>query len=113
MQAEKKQKLFAAGAAGGGSRRTVMADGEGNGGGVAAAVLAGWLVLNKSKTNCVPRLVVLFNRHSNLFCTVSTFAPWARVSGMLEADEPEGSQAEGLAGRYPPIDRRGRDDEGV
>ena len=76
-----------------------MADGEGNGGGVAAAVLAGWLVPNKSKTICAPLLIVLFYVLSNLFCTVGKFAPWPELAGMLEADELEGSQADGLAGR--------------
>ena len=78
---------------------------------MAAAVLAGWLVLNKSKINCAPLSIVLFYVATNLFCTVSTFAPWPELAGMLEADELEGSQAGELAGVYPPIDRMGRDDK--
>ena len=56
----KKTKIFAAGAGGEGIAADDGADGEGNGGGVAASVLAGWLVLNKSKIKCAPLSIVLF-----------------------------------------------------
>lgn len=82
-----------------------------NGGGAAAAVLVVVLVHSKSKTIRAPCLLVLFYVAANLFCTVGRFAPWPELSAMLEADELEGSQAEGLAGLYPPIDRMGRDDK--
>ena len=43
-----------------------------------AAVLVVVVVLNKSKTICAPRFVVLFNVTANLFCTVGRFAPFRR-----------------------------------
>ena len=78
-----------------------------------AAVLAGWLVRRKSKTIYAPLSMVLFIVHSNLFCTAWEFAPAARVPRVPGEGRPEGSQAEGLVGLYPPIDRMGRDDKSV
>ena len=86
------------------------ADGDGM---AAAAVLEAAMVRNKSKTNCAPLSMVLFYRHSNLFCTAYTFAPAAGLVGMLEAVRLEGSQAEGLAGLYPPLHSYGWDDKSV
>ena len=70
------------------------------------------LVRNKSKTNCAPRLLVLFYVQSKLFCTDAGFAPTARVPRVPSEGRPEGSQAEGLAGLYPPIEVYGWDDRG-
>lgn len=86
---------------------------RGSGRTVAAAVLVVVMVRRKSKSFVVPLLMVLFIVHSKLFCTDAEFAPAAGLVGMLEADELEGSQAGGLAGLYPPIDRIGRDDKSV
>ena len=49
------------------------------GGMVAAAVLVGCLVRNKSKTIYAPRFMVLFNVHIDLFCTDADFAPMAEA----------------------------------
>ena len=103
MQAEKKRKFLQRGQLERGSRRTVRVNGDGNGGDAAAAVLAGWLVRSKSKINCAPLSIVLFQCATNLFCTVGRFAPAEELAGMLEADELEGCQAEGPAGLYPPL----------
>ena len=46
-----------------------------------AAGLVVVMVLNKSKTNCAPLSMVLFYRHSKLFCTDAEFAPAAGPSG--------------------------------
>lgn len=88
MRREKKRKKVDSGAAGEGWR--AAGDGIGawmptEGAGPSpvrrppsSAVLAGRLVRDKSKTKTAPRFMVLFNMHSNLFCTVSTFAPFRR-----------------------------------
>lgn len=47
--------------------------------GISAAVLVGWLVRKKSKTNCAPRFVVPFNVIANLFYTDAEFAPMAEA----------------------------------
>lgn len=77
------------------------------------AVLEAAMVRNKSKTNCAPLSMVLFYRHSNLFCTAWEFAPSARVPRVPGEGRPEGSQAEGLAGLYPPLHSYGWDDKSV
>lgn len=69
--------------------------------GVAGLVVV--MVRNKSKTNCAPRLVVLFIVQSKLFCTAWGFAPAARVPRVPGEGRPEGSQAGSHAGRYPPL----------
>ena len=71
------------------------------------------MVRRKSKTNCAPLLMVLFIVHSNLFCTIAEFVPAARVPRVPGDGRPEGSQAEGLAGRYPPLHSYGWDDKSV
>ena len=51
--------------------------------------------------------------HSKLFCTAWEFAPAARVPRVPGEGRLEGSQAEGLAGRYPPLHSYGWDDKSV
>ena len=77
------------------------------------AVLVVVMVLNKSKTICAPRLVVLFNVHIDLFCTAWEFAPAARVPRVPGKGWLEGSQAGSHAGRYPPLEVYGWDDKAV
>ena len=78
-----------------------------------AAGLVVVMVRNKSKSFVVPLSMVLFYVHSNLFCTDAEFAPAARVPRVPGEGWPEGSQAEGLAGRYPPLYSYGWDDKSV
>lgn len=78
-----------------------------------AAGLVVVMVRNKSKTNFVPLSMVLFNVRQNLFCTAWEFAPAARVPRVPGEDWPEWVQAEGLAGRYPPLHSYGWDDKAV
>jgi len=111
IQAEKKRKYLQPGQVARGSGQLEGDQGGGNGGGVAAEVLAGWLVLNKSKTNCAPCLLVLFYVAANLFCTVGSFAPWPELAGMLEEGRRMGCQAGGLAGLYPPLHLYSWDDK--
>ena len=92
-------------------RRDGGRDDGGNGGGVVAAVLVVVVVLNKSKTIRAPRLLVLFYVAANLFCTVSTFAPWPELAGMLAEGRRTGCQAGGLAGLYPPLHLYSWDDK--
>lgn len=60
-----------------------------------AAVLVVVMVRIKSKTNCAPRFVVLFNVAANLFCTVAGFAPMPTAGtvpeGWLAAGQPGGA----------------------
>ncbi len=62
------------------------------------------LVHSKSKINCAPLSIVLFNVRSNLFCTIAEFAPWSELAGMMAEGRRTGCQADGLAGRYPPCE---------
>lgn len=110
---EKKRKIFAASAA---------VDGIGEAGGRpwrrerrrrGVAVLVGRLVHSKSKIKCAPLSMVLFYRHSKLFCTACGFAPAARVPSVPGEGRQEGSQAGGLAGLYPPLHSYGWDDKWV
>ena len=71
------------------------------------------MVRNKSKSFVVPLLIVLFIVHSNLFCTIAEIAPAAMVPRVPGDGRLEGSQAEGLAGRYPPLHSYGWDDKSV
>lgn len=61
-----------------------------NGCGMVAAVLAGWLVRNKSKTIIEPTTVVVVGDVAILFCTVGSFAPMAEVVGGVGAGEAGG-----------------------
>ena len=111
MQAEKKRKYLQWRQLVRGSGRLEGDQGGGSGGGGAWWVVVGVLVHSKSKTIRAPLSLVLFYVATNLFCTVSTFAPWPELAGMPEAGRLTGCQAGGLAGLYPPIDRMGRDDK--
>ena len=77
------------------------------------AVLVVVMVRNKSKSFVVPLSMVLFYMHSKLFCTAWEFAPAARVPRVPGEGRLEGSQAEGLAGLYPPLHSYGWDDKSV
>jgi len=106
-----KTKIFAAGQVVRGSGQGWRQGWRRNGGGVAAAVLVVVVVRIKSKTNCAPCLLVLFYVAANLFCTAYTFAPWPELAGMMAEGRRTGSQADGLAGRYPPCEVYSWDDK--
>ena len=91
------------------------------GGGVVVVAWWGQMVRDKSKTNYTLRLMVLFNVHSNLFCTVYTFAPipdvlavgimWGGCGGVGGVVGGVGGVVGGAGGvvggnaggRYPPL----------
>lgn len=104
MRAEKIRKKVDGGQVVRGSGQVVRDGGQGcrrDGEGMAAAVLAGWLVRNKSKTICAPRFMVLFYVQSNLFCTDAEFAPMAAAGSVPAAVRLEGSQAGRWRGDTP------------